>query len=79
MNERLQEAMLGRMVALCTSITNLTMSADELVRSADLLDGQPLAGAMRDVARQQRVKILEMEGQLAALNVALTDRFGTEL
>lgn len=70
MSKDLREAMLEQMAVLCTSITNLNMSADELVKSANLLDGQPVSGAMRDVARRQRVKILEMEGQLAVLTVA---------
>ncbi|MGN8095424.1 hypothetical protein [Methylobacterium sp. 22177] len=77
MSEDLRQAMHGRMVALCTSITTLNATADGLVRSADLLDRKPAAKAMRDVARRQRVKILEMQGRLAALNVTYTERFGT--
>ena len=77
MSEDLREAMLGRTAALCTSITTLNATADELVKSANLLAGRPAAKAMRNVAQRQRVKIVEMMGKLAALNVTYAERFGT--
>jgi hypothetical protein len=78
MSEDLREEMLRLMADLCTRIAASNMSADELAKSADRLEGQPAAAAMRDVARRQRVQILQMEGQLAALNVAFAERFGME-
>lgn len=78
MSKDLREAMLAEMLALCLNIEMLSAGADELARSADRLDGQPLSGALRDGARRKRVKILELQGQQAALNVTFTERFGTE-
>ncbi|MDE4915121.1 hypothetical protein PQI07_31305 [Methylobacterium sp. 092160098-2] len=60
MSEGLRQAMLGRMKALQANITTLNMIADELEKSANLLDAQPKAKDMRGLARRQRVKVLEM-------------------
>lgn len=78
MSEDLREAMLGQISAFHANIATLTTAADELVRSANLLDGRPTAVLMRDLARRQRVKVLEMQGQLAALKQAYTERFHRE-
>lgn len=78
MSQGLRDAMLDQMAVLGTSITTLNMSAGELVRSAGLLDGQPASDAMRNVARQQRVKILEMHWHLAALHEEYATRFHSE-
>ena len=72
-----REAMLAEMLTLCLKIEVLNVSADEMLRSADQLDGQPLSEALRDDARRKRVKILELQAQHAALNVAFKERFGT--
>lgn len=78
MSEDLRKAMLREIVALCTNIAELNTTADELVRTANQLDGHPVSEAMRNIARQKRVKVLEMQGQFAVLNAAYTERFGTE-
>jgi hypothetical protein len=78
MNEELREAMLGRMEALRVNITALSTTADELMRSANLLDGQPVAEVLRGRAQRRRVKILEMQGRLAALRVRYAAQFGPE-
>lgn len=79
MKEDPREAMLVQIATLCASIAATYRSADELVKFANQLDGKPTAESMRDVARRQRVRILEMEAQLAVLNATFTERFGTEL
>ncbi|SFV13055.1 MULTISPECIES: hypothetical protein [unclassified Methylobacterium] len=73
-NEGLREAMLGRMNALRITIAALNTTADELVRSANLLDGQPVAEALRGRAQRRRVKVLEMQGRL----VALSERYAAQ-
>ncbi len=78
MNEELREAMLGRMEALRVNITAFSTTADELMRSANLLDGQPVAEVLRGRAQRRRVKILEMQGRLAALRVRYAAKFGPE-
>lgn len=77
MSKAIREAMLGAMVALCNRIVASNAVADEMTRSANRLDGRPTAEIMRGIARRQRVKVLEMEGQLAALNDSYDKRFGT--
>ena len=67
MSEDLREGMFGRISALRASIVTLNTIADELLRSANLLNGRPTAALMRSLAQRQRVKVLEMQGQLAAL------------
>lgn len=79
MSKILKEAMLDRMVKLSASIAALNTAADQLAKSAGQCEGKPMPGAMIDIARRQRVKVLEMQGQLAALNVTFTERFGVDL
>lgn len=67
MNEAFRKAMLGRMKALRANVMALNTSADELVRCANLLDGQPVAQVLRSRAQRRRVRVLEMQGKLAAL------------
>lgn len=78
MSEDLREAMLGRMSALCSGIAALSRTADELARSAHLLEGGPVAERMRGHARRQRIRVLEMQGRLAALSHAYTKRFDAD-
>ena len=63
-----------------TSLTDATLStaADQLVKSARQTEGRSISDALLDIARRQRVKILELEGQLAALEVTFTKRFGAK-
>jgi hypothetical protein len=75
MNEGLREAMLGRMDALRITIEALNTTADELVRSANLLDGRPVAEALRGRAQRRRVKVLGMQGRLAALSERYAAQF----
>lgn len=78
MNEALREAMLGRMKALRANVVALNRAADELVRSADLLDGEPVAEVLRGRARCRRVKVLEVQARLAALRARYAARFCPE-
>lgn len=78
MNERLREAMLGRMKVLRTNIEASNTIADELMRSANLLDGQPVAQVLRGRAQRRRVKVLEMQGQFAALKKVYSERYHRE-
>ena len=70
--------MLSRMLALSTNIAALSTAADQLVKSARQTEGRSISDALLDIARRQRVKILELEGQLAALEVTFTKRFGAK-
>lgn len=79
MSDDLQQVLLGLMATLCNCINRLDASANELMMSADLLEDKSISNTMRDIARGYRVKILEMHGQIAALNTAFTDLFGTDV
>lgn len=79
MSEGLCDAMTEQMAVICTNIATLNMAADQLGRSASLCEGKPLSDRLRDTARRQRVKVLELQGQLAVLNVSFEERFGLEL
>ena len=79
MSKRLKDAMLDRMVKLSASIAALNTSADQLAKSSRQCEVKPMSNALIDIARRQRVKVLEMQGQLAALDVAFTQRFGVDL
>ncbi|AYO83231.1 hypothetical protein ABID82_003379 [Methylobacterium sp. PvP062] len=75
MNEGLRKAMLGRMKALSVKIAALNTTADELVRSAILLDGEPIAQTLLGRAQRRRVQVLVMQGRLAALRERYDTRF----
>lgn len=75
MNEVLRDTMIGRMEAPRVSIEALNTTADELMRSANLLDGQPVAEALRGRVWRRRVKVLEMQGRLAAVGQRYATRF----
>ena len=79
MSKSLKAAMLDRMVKLSANIAALSSAADQLAKSSRQCDGKPMSDALIDITRRQRVKVLEMQGQLAALNVAFTERFGVDL
>ncbi len=78
MREGLRQAMLGRMKALQANITTLNMIADELEKSANLLDAQPKAKDMRGLALRQRAKVLEMQNLFAALQKIYSERYHHE-
>lgn len=67
--------MLEMMAALATAIVAFNAVADELAATASACHGQPFAEVMLGLSRRQRVKALEMQGQLAALSDAYAARF----
>ncbi|GJE52131.1 hypothetical protein GOFOIKOB_5199 [Methylobacterium tardum] len=70
-----RRAMLKLIDALTNEAFRTEAIADELVRVAEAFSGQPGADAIRDTARRQRVRALELRGQLAALRTEYAVRF----
>lgn len=75
----LKWAMLELMDALADDIIKIEAVANELVNAATDLSGHVDAGALRDAARQRRVKVLELRGQLAALRQRYGEQFPLDL
>ena len=74
--EAVQHAMLDLMIVLGEDIIAYEARASELVKAAAALPDP--TGSIRDAARGQRVKALELRGQLAALRQEYVTRFGSE-
>lgn len=75
----LQRAMLKLMDVLSRDIASTGSMADELTRAAVVLTDQPEAEAIRDIAVGKRVKVLELQGRLAALREDYAARFPLKL
>ena len=75
----LQRAMLKLMSVLSNDIATTQAMADELTQAAAVLSDQPEAEAIRDIAVRKRVRVLELQGRLAALREEYAARFPLEL
>lgn len=75
----LQQAMLKLMDVLSRDIANTGSMADELTRAAEVLSDQPEVEAIRDIEVGKRVKVLELQGRLAALREEYAARFPLKL
>jgi hypothetical protein len=75
--EPVQRAMLDLMIALGKDIVAYEALANELVKATDYFSEQRATAAIRDTALRQRVKALELRGQLAALHEEYISRFGS--
>lgn len=67
--------LLTRLDALHKDIIASEIMADELAMAAGSPGGELDAGGMLAAARNQRVRILEMQGQFAALKKAYDERY----
>jgi flagellar motility protein MotE (MotC chaperone) len=59
-------------------IVTLEVLADELIRAVEEAPDEDAADIMRSLARSDRVKILELEGQFAALKQDYSERYHRE-
>ena len=75
----LQRAMLRLMDVLSQDIATTEAMADELTRAVVALSDQPEAKAIRDTAARKRVRVLELQGRLAALREDYAARFPLKL
>ena len=75
----LQRAMLKLIDVLSNDIATTQATADELTRAAAALSDQPEAEAILDIAVRKRVRVLELQGRLAALREEYAARFPLEL
>lgn len=69
--------MLSYLYTLHSGIIALEVMVDELVRAAEASQDEA-ADIMLTVARSHRVKILEMQGQFAALKKVYSERYHRE-
>lgn len=70
--------MLSYLNTLHGGIIALEVVADELVRASGMVSDEAAADIMLTVARGHRVKILEMQGQFAALKEVYSERYHRE-
>lgn len=73
-----RSAMLRVMNALSGNIVALEALADEAMRIASEFADDIGSEEMREIGRQQRVRALELQGQLAALSAEYTARYHSE-
>lgn len=74
----MRPAMLSLLNTLDSGIIALEVVADELVRAAEVALDEAAADIMLTVTRGHRGKILEMQGQFAALKKVCSERFQRE-
>ncbi|MDP4026307.1 hypothetical protein Q8W71_27160 [Methylobacterium sp. NEAU 140] len=72
----MREIMLDLMSTMDAAAMALNAMADELSAAADCLDGEPVAEAMRGLARRHRVEALMVQGRLAGLTDDYVEQFG---
>ena len=75
----LQQAMLKLMDTLSHDIISTEAMANELTGAASVLPDQPEAKAIRDIAVSKRVRVIELQGKLAALREEYATRFPPKL
>ena len=74
-----QKAMLDLMDALLEAVIRTEATADALVQAATELSNLPAAETIRQAARYEQVKALELRSRLAALRDEYAKRFPLEL
>lgn len=73
----MRREMLEQLNTLASGIVALNALADKLVEVAAMVDDPAAVEVMRGVARQHRVRALEMQGQFAVLSADYAERFHT--
>lgn len=67
--------MLELLNTLASGVVALNALADDLVQAAASMDDPAAVEVMHGVARQHRVRALEMQGQFAVLRAEYAERF----
>jgi len=73
----MRREMLELLNTLASGVIALNTLADDLVQAAATVDDASTADLLRSVARQHRVRALEMQGQFAVLSADYAERFHT--
>lgn len=73
----MRREMLELLNTLASGVIALNALADKLVEAAATVDDPTAVEVMRGVARQHRVRAMEMQGQFAVLSADYAERFHT--
>lgn len=73
----MRKEMLELLNTLASGVIALNALADDLVQAAAKVNDPTATEVMHGVARQHRVRAMEMQGQFAALSAEYAERFHT--